>query len=148
LRPLRHQAQVLAGRAALALLFLAAAPRHFSAEGIQHAAELGVPFAPLLVPASGVMAVAGGLSVLLGYRARQGAWVLIAFLVPVTAMMHQFWTVADPAWRHVQLAMFAKNVALVGALLHVAWFGAGPLSADAVRARSPAGGAAGSGAPA
>lgn len=43
-----------------ALIFIVAAPRHFTAEGIGHAAELGVPFATVLVPVSGRMALVGG----------------------------------------------------------------------------------------
>ena len=46
---------VLAGRVLFALIFIFAAPRHFSHEGIQHAADLGTPVAGVLVPLSGVM---------------------------------------------------------------------------------------------
>jgi putative oxidoreductase len=105
------------GRVLFALIFLVAAPRHFTAEGIAHAAELGVPLAGALVPLSGAMAILGGLSVAFGVRPAWGAWVLIAFLVPVTLGMHAFWSIADPVQRHVQQAMFAKNVAMLGAAL-------------------------------
>jgi putative oxidoreductase len=47
------------GRLAFSLIFIAAAPRHFTHEGIQHAANLGVPFANFLVPCSDVLAIAG-----------------------------------------------------------------------------------------
>ena len=57
---------VLLGRVLFSAIFLAAAPRHFTGEAAAHAAELGVPLARLAVPLSGVMAIAGGLSVLLG----------------------------------------------------------------------------------
>ncbi len=120
----------LVGRLLYALIFLAAAPRHFSAEGIQHAADFGWPGTWLVVPASGVMAVLGGLSLALGYKARWGAWLLVGFLVPITLTIHAFWAVSDPVMRHVQLAMFAKNVAMLGAALMFAAFGAGPLSLD------------------
>jgi putative oxidoreductase len=72
-------------------IFIPAAPRHFSGEGVAHPANLGVPFARLLVPLSGVMAIVGGLSIAFGYKARWGAWVLVAFLLPVTWMMHAYW---------------------------------------------------------
>jgi putative oxidoreductase len=124
---------VLLGRIFLSAIFLAAAPRHFTREGISHAAALGVPLASILVPLSGVLALAGGASVLLGYRAEQGAWILVAFLVPVTVLMHAFWRLADPVTIHVQQAMFMKNVALLGAALLVSQFGAGPISLDAHR---------------
>ena len=116
------------GRILFALIFVAAAPRHFSREGIQHAAELGVPMAAVLVPLSGLMALLGGLSIALGYRAELGAWMLIAFLIPVTFWMHAFWKASDPAAFHTQQAMFAKNLAMLGAALLIAHFGSGPLS--------------------
>jgi putative oxidoreductase len=121
---------VLAGRILFALLFVTAAPRHFSKEGIAHAARLGAPLAGLLVPISGAMALAGGLSIALGYKARWGAWTLIAFLLPVTVIMHAFWRLQDPVLAHTQQALFAKNISMLGAALMIAYFGSGPLSID------------------
>jgi putative oxidoreductase len=125
----------LIGRVLISAIFIAAAPRHFTHEAIAHAAELGVPLAQLLVPASGAMALIGGLSVLLGYRARIGAWLLVAFLVPITFTMHAFWRLSDPAMIHVQQAMFMKNLSMLGGALYVAHFGAGRFSLDAARDR-------------
>ena len=105
------------GRILFALIFILAAPRHFSSEGIRHAAELGTPFAYILVPISGLMALAGGLSVATGYKAKWGAWILIAFLIPVTLFMHQFWKRRNSEDARVQLAMFGKNVSMIGAAL-------------------------------
>jgi putative oxidoreductase len=122
---------VLIGRILFAAIFIAAAPRHFTAEGIGHAADLGVPLAGIAVPLSGIMAIAGGLSVLLGYQTRVGAWLLVAFLVPVTLMMHGFWRLDDPVAIHTQQAMFMKNLSMIGALWLIAYFGGGPLSLDA-----------------
>ncbi len=122
---------VLIGRILFAAIFLAAAPRHFTSEGAAHAAELGVPLARLAVPLSGVFAIAGGLGVLIGYQTRVSAWLLVAFLVPVTLMMHAFWRLEDPVAVHIQQAMFMKNLSMLGAALLIAWFGAGPLSFDA-----------------
>ena len=111
-------------------LFLMSAPNHFKAGTIAYAAQQGVPFASILVPFSGILAIAGGLSVLLGWHARAGAWLLVAFLVPVTFMMHAFWNVPDPMMRQVQMAMFMKNLAMLGGALLVAYWGAGPVSLD------------------
>ncbi|HEY6331386.1 MAG TPA: DoxX family membrane protein [Blastocatellia bacterium] len=105
------------GKILFALIFIVAAPRHFSSEGIQHASQLGTPFAHILVPISGVMALIGGLSVATGYKERWGAWILIAFLIPVTLFMHEFWKIQNPEESHVQLSMFAKNVSMIGAAL-------------------------------
>jgi putative oxidoreductase len=121
------------GRILFALIFITAAPRHFTTEGIQHAAGLGVPLAGLLVPVAGVMAFAGGLSLVLGWKARWGAWTLVAFLIPVTWMMHAYWRQSDPAAFHVQQAMFIKNLSMLGAALLLTQFGAGAISIDGRR---------------
>lgn len=111
-------------------IFLASVPGHFKAETIAYAAQQGVPLAGVLVPFSGLLALAGGLSILLGWRARAGAWLLVAFLVPVTLAMHAFWAMPDPMMRMMHQAMFMKNLALLGGALLVAYFGAGPVSLD------------------
>jgi putative oxidoreductase len=121
------------GRLLFVAIFLMSGPNHFSKGAIGYAAGNGVPFPDLLVPASGVLAVIGGLSILLGYYARIGAWLLVLFLVPVTLMMHNFWAVPDPHAAMTQQAMFMKNVSIMGACLLIAYFGAGPFSIDARR---------------
>jgi uncharacterized membrane protein YphA (DoxX/SURF4 family) len=42
-------------------------------------------------------------SILVGFQARLGAWVLVAFLIPVTLVMHNFWGVADSAAQQISL---------------------------------------------
>ena len=125
-------------RLLFAAIFLMSAPGHFQAGTIAYAAQQGVPFASVLVPLSGILAIAGGLSVLLGWHARVGAWLLVAFLVPVTLAMHAFWNVADPMPRMIQQAMFMKNLAMLGGALLVAYWGAGPVSLDERAERSEA----------
>ena len=120
-------------RALFAAIFVMAGFTHFSEGAIGYAAYAGVPAPQLLVPFSGVLALAGGLSVVLGYRARLGAWLLVIFLVPVTLAMHAFWGLDDPMAAQLQQAMFMKNLALLGGALLIARFGAGPLSLDARR---------------
>lgn len=119
------------GRALFAAIFILASLGHFSPRTIGYAASAGVPLPSIAVPFSGVLALVGGLSVLLGYRARLGAVLLVVFLVPVTFMMHKFWAVSDPAMAQMQQVMFMKNLALTGAALLIAYFGAGPVSLDA-----------------
>ncbi len=124
----------LIGRAAFVAIFLVSGPRHFTQQAIGYAAQQGVPAARLLVPVSGLIALAGGLSILLGYRAKIGAWLLVVFLIPVTIMMHNFWAVTDPMMAQIQQTMFMKNVSMLGAALLIAFHGPGPLSLDARRA--------------
>lgn len=118
------------GRALFALIFLTSAFGHFSHEAVAQASAHGVPLATLVVPISGILALVGGLSVLLGYRARFGAFLLLLFLVPVTLVMHNFWSVADPQMAMMQKIMFMKNVTIMGGALLLMYFGAGPVSLD------------------
>jgi putative oxidoreductase len=121
----------LVGRVLFSLVFLAAAPGHFQSGTIAYAAAQGVPLASLAVPASGVLALLGALSVALGYRTRWGAAALVAFLVPVTFSLHAFWKVGDPMMHQLQLVMFMKNLALIGGALTFVVHGAGAYSLDA-----------------
>jgi putative oxidoreductase len=123
----------LGGRILFSAIFIMAGLMHFSQSEIGYAAHAGVPMAGLLVPGSGVLALAGGLSILLGYKAKTGAWLLVLFLVPVTVMMHNFWAAKDPLTAQVQMAMFLKNVTMLGGALLITQFGVGGLSLDARR---------------
>jgi len=128
-------AVVVLGRSFFVLIFLMAGANHFSKQSIGYAVSAGVPLASIAVPLSGVLAIAGGLSILLGYRAKLGAWLIVLFLIPVTLMMHKFWTVQDPMMAQIQMILFMKNVSMLGGALLISQFGAGPFSLDARRSR-------------
>ena len=134
-RSISQGAVVVLGRFFFALIFLIAAPNHFTRPTIAFSASQGVPLASIAVPLSGVLAIAGGLSILLGYRARLGAWLIVLFLIPVTLMLHKFWTVQDPMMAQIQMILFMKNVSMLGGALLISQFGAGPFSLDARRSR-------------
>ena len=124
---------VVLGRLLFTLIFLMTALSHFSKSTIAYAASQGVPLASIAVPLSGVIAIAGGLSILFGFHARVGAWLIVLFLVPVTFMMHKFWGLTDPMVMQTQMVNFMKNISMVGAALLITQFGAGPTSLDARR---------------
>src|SRR5258708_18301579 len=128
-------AVVVLGRFFFALIFLMAGANHFSRQTIAFAASQGVPLASIAVPLSGVLSIAGGLSILLGYRAKLGAWLIVLFLVPVTVMIHKFWLVQDPMMAQIQMILFMRNVAMLGGALLISQLGAGPFSLDARRSR-------------
>jgi putative oxidoreductase len=134
-RSFSQGAVVLLGRFLFTLIFVMAGANHFNKQTIGYAASQGVPLASIAVPLSGVIAIAGGLSILLGYRAKLGAWLIALFLVPVTLVMHKFWTVQDPTMAQLQMILFMKNVSMLGGALLISQFGAGPFSLDARRSR-------------
>jgi len=120
----------LIGRILFSLIFIFSGISHFAAGTIAYATYAGVPMASFLVPLSGVIALAGGLSIALGYKAKIGAILIVIFLLPVTFTMHKFWGITDPMMAQMQMAMFMKNIALTGGALVIAAFGSGPLSVD------------------
>jgi putative oxidoreductase len=123
------------GRFLFALIFLVSTPLHFQHAGVAYAAQAGTPLPALLVPLAGLLALFGGLSVLFGYHARIGALLLAVFLVPVTLIMHAFWSAPDAATAMLERVMFMKNLAMFGAALLLMYFGAGPISVDARQGR-------------
>jgi len=89
-----------------------------NSEGMgQYAAAKGVPAAKQAVQATGLMMLAGGLSIMAGLKPKQGLAAIVAFLVPVSLQMHRFWEEADAQKRQTEMIQFMKNMALVGAAL-------------------------------
>jgi putative oxidoreductase len=125
---------VALGRLLYSLIFVVAGFGHFTHQEIAYAAAQGIPFAGVLVPLSGIMAIVGGLSILLGFHGKLGAWLVVLFLVPVTFTMHNFWAVKDPMMQQIQMAMFLKNISMLGSALFFTQIGTGPLSLDSRRA--------------
>jgi putative oxidoreductase len=125
----------LLGRLLLSVVFFASVPAHFGPVDLGYAVAAGVPFANLVVPATGILALIGSISVLLGYRTKLGAWFLILFLAPVTLTMHNFWA-ANDTMKALQMGMFLRNVSIIGGLLLLSQYGPGSWSLDA-RQKSP-----------
>lgn len=122
---------ILIGRVLFSVIFLFTFFGHFKPGTIAYAQQVGLQAASFLVPASGVIAGLGALSVMLGFHARIGAALIALFLIPVTVRMHDFWNAKDPMMRQMHQTMFMKNVSMLGAALMIIAFGAGPLSLTA-----------------
>ncbi|MFE3290002.1 DoxX family protein [Rhodococcus sp. NPDC059234] len=110
---------ILIGRILFSALFLSSATGHLtqSKAMAQYAGAKGLPVPQLSVLASGAILVVGGLSVLLGVWADLGSLLLVAFLVPTAALMHNFWAETDPRARQMEMIQFNKDIALAGAAL-------------------------------
>ncbi len=102
---------------------------HFRAVAEAMAKE-GVPAPQGMLAGAIAFLIAGSLSVILGYRARIGAALLLAFLVLATYYFHDFWTISDPQAQQEQMIQFMKNLGLMGAMLLVIANGTGPMSLD------------------
>ncbi len=123
---------VLLGRIALALIFiLSGLGKIFDFTGTtEYMADHGMPAASILLVGAIVFEIAGGLSVLLGFKARLGAVLLLVFLVPASLIFHNFWAIEGDG-QEIQMIMFMKNLSIGGGLLFLLGTGAGPLSLDA-----------------
>jgi putative oxidoreductase len=118
----------LLGRVLLGLIFLVSGINKIAdPQGTQHYMVLmGMTTITTLFYIGAVaIEIAGSLSLLLGYRAKAGAWLLFVFMIPTTLVFHTDF--ADPN----QMIHFMKNLAMMGGLLYVAAYGGGRLSMDA-----------------
>ena len=80
---------------------------------IGYATHKGVPLASVSVPVGSLGLIAGSLAVLTGLYPGLGASAVIAFLVPITVVMHDFWTM-DGQERENERVHFLKSVGLIG----------------------------------
>ena len=107
----------LAGRILYGGFFALAGLDHFRHVAMMtpYTASKGVPAPKLAVLGSGMVIVLAGLSILLGYRPTWGVVLLTVFLLPVSFLMHNFWTATNPQAQQIDQVMFKKNIALLGA---------------------------------
>lgn len=119
------------GRILLALIFLSSGIHKIGGfeDTLGYMAARGMPAPQFFLICAIVFEIAGSLSVILGYKARLGAAALIAFTVPTLFIFHNFWTY-PPDQAQMQFIMFMKNISIIGGLLLVVGFGAGPKSLD------------------
>lgn len=110
---------VLIGRILLVNLFIGSAIGHLTKAGAMagYAEARGVKPAKPLVLISGLLLLAGGLSILLGVYADLGALLLVIFLLPTAVLMHGFWKEADAQTKQMEQIQFNKDLALAGASL-------------------------------
>jgi uncharacterized membrane protein YphA (DoxX/SURF4 family) len=127
----------LAGRVLFSLLFLSYGVAHFAKRGmmVQYGRMKGAPAPEITVPLGGLMNLAGGFSVLLGFAMEVGTALLVLFVLPTAFIMHAYWKETDFMEKANQQAHFMKNVALGGAALILLWLvrvhGYGPLALGA-----------------
>ena len=94
-------------------------------------ASKGMTMVPLFLYAAALIQIVGGLSLLLGFKTRFGAALLLLFLVPTTAIFHDFWNYVDPMERQLEMIMFMKNLAIAGGLFYALGCGSGNCAFDA-----------------
>ncbi|MFT5300081.1 MAG: putative oxidoreductase [Mariniblastus sp.] len=121
------------GRIMLATIFFMSAignkiPKFNDVTG--YMASEGVPFPTILLIGAIVFLIVGSISVVVGFKTRIGATLLLTFLVLATYYFHDFWTVEDPVLKQTEMIQFMKNLALMGAMVMIIANGPGPCSVD------------------
>ena len=91
----------------------------------------GVPQAKIMLVGAIAFLILGSLLVILGYKARFGALLLLIFLALATYYFHDFWNIKDaPDAQTLQMIEFMKNLGLAGAMLFIMANGSGHWSLD------------------
>lgn len=121
----------LAGRILLALIFVISGFGKITGfEGtVGYIASAGLPLPQLAAIGAIVVELGGGILLIIGWQARWAALAIFLFTIPTTLIFHNFWA-ADAAQAQGQMIHFLKNVCIMGGMLYVMAFGAGPLSID------------------
>lgn len=124
-------AAALVGRILVAVIFIKAGwgkiPGWEATAG--YMAAKGLPLVPLLLAATIVIELGGGLMLAVGWKTRWAAAAIFLWLIPVTFAFHAFWGI-DPAQVQNQANHFLKNVSIAGAMLLLLAFGPGAYSLD------------------
>jgi putative oxidoreductase len=98
-----------------------------------------IPQPKILLAGAIAFLLLGSVSLILGFKARWGAMLLLVFLAAATYYFHAFWKLpADTApetFRDEQIA-FMKNLALMGTMVFFLANGSGPWSLDRLRSKA------------
>ncbi|MFG2981544.1 DoxX family protein [Streptomyces sp. NPDC048258] len=110
---------VLIGRLLFVVLFVASGTAHLTKtqQMAGYTASRGVPMPVVATVLSGVVILAGSVSVALGLWADLGALALAAFSFSVGVLMHGFWKESEPQTRMMEQTQFFKDTAIGGAAL-------------------------------
>jgi len=120
----------LAGRILLALIFVISGYNKLVGfDGtVGYIASKGLPLPQLAAAAAIAIELIGGILLVIGWQTRWAATAIFLFLIPTTLIFHPFWAVA--AGKQMEMIQFMKNLCIMGGMLYVMAFGAGPLSVD------------------
>lgn len=124
----------LAGRVLLAYIFVMSGIGKIGGftGTAAYMASKGMPFTEVLLTGAIAIELIGGIMLIVGWQARWAAAAIFLFLIPTTLIFHAFWAF-DPEQVRAQTIQFNKNLAIMGGMLYLMVYGAGPLSLDARR---------------
>jgi putative oxidoreductase len=121
----------LIGRILIAALFLVAGiGKAMAFAGTAgYMAKIGFPMPEVMTAIAIAIEAGGAILLIIGWKTRWVAWILVIFVVVATFAAHRFWEF-DASQMVNQRTQFLKNFAIIGGLLFVAAFGPGSISVD------------------
>lgn len=121
----------LIGRIALAAIFvLSGLQKLVDFTGtVSMIAGAGVPLPMVAAAVAVVIELGGGLAIFGGWMTRVAALAIVVFLIIVSPIFHNFWTMQGDE-RMLNQVMFLKNVSMLGGFLLLMAFGPGRYSVD------------------
>jgi uncharacterized membrane protein YphA (DoxX/SURF4 family) len=127
-----HNFAALIGRVIIGVIFiLAGFQKIVNWQPTVNAVEnLGVSVPHIFVLVALTLELLGGVFLILGYKTRFGAFLLVLMIVPATLLFHSFWNASEADYKDAFDA-FIRNMFYFAALLIISAFGAGKYSIDA-----------------
>jgi putative oxidoreductase len=123
----------LLGRILIAVIFVQAGISQLGAIDATSAnmANHGIPYANVLVWGAIALGLVGGVMLIVGLLTRLVALALFFYTLTLAVLFHPYWAFTGAAER-TQHAFFFGHLAMMGGMLFIVAFGAGPLSLDAL----------------
>ena len=118
----------LLGRIMLCSIFIMMAVAPDFAETVETMEAENVPNAKIMLIGAIAFLIAGSLMIVLGFKTRVGALLLLVFLGFTTFYFHDFWK--NPETRDIEILHFLKNLSIAGALVYILGNGSGYWALD------------------
>jgi putative oxidoreductase len=121
------------GRVLLALIFVLSGISKLGAIAATsaHMASAGIPYSNDLVWGAVALELGGGTLLIVGLLTRLVGLAFFFYTLTLAVIFHAYWTMTGAA-AHAQYSVFFEHIAIMGGMLYVAAFGAGPYSLDSL----------------
>ena len=116
----------LTARVLISLIFLISGvlKLFFFGNTLQYMQSFNIPFVTFALVVAIIIEIGGGFSLLLGLKAKWGAWILIPYTIILTLIFHLNLT------DQLQMVAFLRNLAIIGGLILISMYGPGKFSLD------------------
>lgn len=91
---------------------------------VQYMSSRHLPMIPVLLAVATIVEVGGSICLITGYRAREAAFIMFLYMIPLTLLFHNYWA-ASGMLAGAQETHFRKNLAIMGGLLMLTYSGPG-----------------------